>query len=251
MKLPVTPRQGEPILDDSEVQEPRSKAARSQPESSPSSGLYPPQYAGNINQIYVNSVRYPVNDEAWEEDIESYMDAEGSVEWPPLDTENDVDEGHPPEVSPEELKIIEEAAGQEEIERLLKMKVLEDPTIEELENGSILTTRSVYDWRVREKRWKRRCRFVARECKDFCTYFLIERYKIAPVNPCPVGLEMLTSRMHFGWSVRQSCFWWNSLRGGDQNRQRTWHRREAVLETFKMLPGHAAAKWFEFLREEK
>lgn len=40
------------------------------------------------------------------------MDAEDSAEWPVLDLENDI-EGHPPEVSPEELKIIEEAAGQE------------------------------------------------------------------------------------------------------------------------------------------
>ena len=72
-----------------------------------------------------------------------------------MDLEDDIDEGHPR--SPEELKIIEEAAGQEEIELLLKMKVLEEPTEEELENGSIWTTRSVYDC------WKRRCRFVARE----------------------------------------------------------------------------------------
>ena len=89
-----------------------------------------------------------MNDEAWEEEVESYMDGEEAEEWPTVDLEEDLDEGHPPEVSPEELKIIEEAAGQEEIERLLKMKVLEEPTEEELEQGSILTTRSVYDWRV-------------------------------------------------------------------------------------------------------
>lgn len=60
----------------------------------------------------MNNVHCPVNYETWEEDIESYMDAEDSAEWPVLDLENDI-EGHPPEVSPEELKIIEEAAGQE------------------------------------------------------------------------------------------------------------------------------------------
>ena len=89
-----------------------------------------------------------MNDEAWEEEVESYMDGGEAEEWPIVDLEEDLDEGHPPEVSSEELKIIEEAAGQEEIERLLKMKVLEEPTEEELEQGSILTTRSVYDWRV-------------------------------------------------------------------------------------------------------
>ena len=58
VKLPMTPRQGDPVLDDSEVQEPQSKSARTQPDSSPSTGLYPPQYAGNISRIYVNNVRY-------------------------------------------------------------------------------------------------------------------------------------------------------------------------------------------------
>ena len=44
VKLPITPRHEGHVLDDSEVHEPKVKAARSQPESSPSAGLYPPQY---------------------------------------------------------------------------------------------------------------------------------------------------------------------------------------------------------------
>ena len=76
VKLPITPRREEQVLDDSEVREPRSKAARSQPDSSPSVGLCPPQYAGSISRIYVNDV-YRVNDEAWEEEeVESYMETE-------------------------------------------------------------------------------------------------------------------------------------------------------------------------------
>ena len=85
---------------------------RRQPKESPSH-LYPPQYAGSINVTSIGPVEYPVNDEGWEEELESCLEAE--------EAEEDVDEVRPPDVSPEELKIIEEAAGQEEIERLLKM----------------------------------------------------------------------------------------------------------------------------------
>jgi hypothetical protein len=56
----------------------------------------------------------------------------------------------------------------EEIERLIDMKVFRDPSAEELRTGNPLTTRSVFDWRFRDQRWKRRCQFVAREfrCGD-------------------------------------------------------------------------------------
>ena len=68
-------------------------------------------------------------------------------------------EGSPPELSPEELI--------EEIEWLLSMAVLKDPTPEELQQVTLLSARSVYDWRWGEMRWKRRCRFVAREFKGY------------------------------------------------------------------------------------
>ena len=65
----------------------------------------------------------------------------------------------------EELASLDEAAGYEEITRLLEMDVLQEPTNEDLEDGVVLSTRSVMDWRFREQRWRRRCRFVAREFK--------------------------------------------------------------------------------------
>ena len=51
-----------------------------------------------------------------------------------------IDEGTPP-VGPIELAKIEAAAGQEEIHRLLDMGALEEPSLEDLANGSILATR--------------------------------------------------------------------------------------------------------------
>ena len=185
VKLPMTPRH------------PQAKAARSQPEGSPSH-LYPPKYAGNVQVVSIGQVKYPVNDEGWEEELESYLEVEEADEWPSLDFEEDVDEGHPPEVSPEELKIIEEAAGQEEIERLLKMKVLEDPTPDELAEGSILTTRSVYDWRVREKRWKRRCRFVAREFRGGDAS---SSKTFAPTSSLSATRLLLSTHVLMGWKI--------------------------------------------------
>lgn len=75
------------------------------------------------------------------------------------------DEGVPPDLSPEDLQQVDVKAGLEEIERLLSMGVIREPTENELEHGDPLSTRSVYDWRFRENCWKCRCRFVAREFK--------------------------------------------------------------------------------------
>ena len=52
-----------------------------------------------------------------------------------------------------------------DISRLLEMGVLEEPSAEDLEQGVILSTRSVMDWRVHDQEWQRRCRFVAKEFK--------------------------------------------------------------------------------------
>ena len=63
---------------------------------------------------------------------------------------------------------IDELADAVEIDRLLKMGVLQKAEeCQEVVSGS-LTTRSVYDWRIKDspdgtKKWMRRSRFVARE----------------------------------------------------------------------------------------
>eukprot|EP00435_Cladocopium_sp_Y103_P053271 s1775_g17.t1 len=67
--------------------------------------------------------------------------------------------GKPPEIDADELAALDEAAGYEEINRLLDMQVLQEPIEEDLELGAVLSTRSVMDWRWRNQKWQRRCRY--------------------------------------------------------------------------------------------
>ena len=106
-----------------------------------------------------------VDEFPWEQEVADFEADDGSPFLEELFSDEVVDEGTPPEIIPRKLAKIEAAAGQEEINRLLDMGVLEEPSLEDLAEGSILTTRSVFDWRVRNGRWKRRRRFVAREFK--------------------------------------------------------------------------------------
>ena len=250
VKLLDAPHRREELLDDSEAVEPQSKAARTDPSSSPSN-LHVPYFAGGINQI-----QRPVNDEQWEDEMESYMEHEDMDAGNPLDIEA-LDEGCPPEVSEEELKVIEQVAGQKEIQRLLKMGVLREPTDEELANGDILTTRSVFDWRVREKKWKRRCRFVAREFRgsDSST-----AKTFAPTSSLSGTRLLLSTHALLGWKVMfadikdavllvkqkklvlvEQPSWWkpDDLQTG---KKRYWTLAGC-------LPGQrdAAARWYEFL----
>lgn len=74
-----------------------------------------------------------------------------------------VDEGKPVELPADELEKLDIQAGFTEIERLLKMGVVKEPTEDDLSHGTILTTRMVFDWRFRESGWLCRGRYVARE----------------------------------------------------------------------------------------
>ena len=107
-----------------------------------------------------------VDDEEWEQEVADSLESD----WIDLAGDDDVaaeqcDEGKPPVVSPEELEAMDEAAGFEEITRLLEMKVICEPSLEDLEHGTVLSTRRVMDWRFRNQKWQRRCRYVAREFK--------------------------------------------------------------------------------------
>eukprot|EP00435_Cladocopium_sp_Y103_P051699 s1657_g16.t1 len=63
--------------------------------------------------------------------------------------------GKPSTLSPAERDALDEAAGYKEIARLLDMEVLKEPTPEDLEQGTLLSTRSVMDWRFRDQQWQR------------------------------------------------------------------------------------------------
>ena len=84
-----------------------------------------------------------------------------------------------------------------EISRLLDMNVIRDPEGDELANATILSTRSVFDWRFRGGKWVRHCRYVAREFKagakgDSTTF--------APTSGIG-GRLVLMMHVCFGWSA--------------------------------------------------
>ena len=163
LQIPTTPTlpsaEDATIEDDTEAKEPKQKAARTSPSSSPTAQMFPPHFAGSINQV--------VNDYQWEQDLYDDLDGEEMAleDFENEDMEEPMDKGQPPELSAEELEKVEAEAGITEITRLLAMGVMENPTPEEEEHGKLLSTRSVFDWRFRDGQWRRRCRYVAREFK--------------------------------------------------------------------------------------
>lgn len=67
---PRNARRGEELLGGSAATEPQAMAAKTDPASSPSS-LRAPYFAGGVQQV-----QHPMNDDPWEEEMESYMDHE-------------------------------------------------------------------------------------------------------------------------------------------------------------------------------
>ena len=156
-ELPLRRREADQMVDDSGVEESKTKVPRTSASSSPTS-LFRPHFAGGIQQVEERAV----DEFQWEQEVADFDGGDEMLLMEKLLSEEVIDEGTPPEVGPVELERIEAAAGQEEIQRLLDMGVLKEPSTSDLENGSILTTRSVFDWRVRNGKWKR-IRYVARE----------------------------------------------------------------------------------------
>ena len=72
------------------------------------------------------------------------------------------EESAPPEVDEETLRLMDQEAALEEIDRLRRMSVIED-YFNVHGTGMVLDSRQVHDWRFRESCWKRRCSLVARE----------------------------------------------------------------------------------------
>ena len=77
-------------------------------------------------------------------------------------------EGPPTNLSPEQIRALDDKATVEEIEKLEKLSVIEPHGSEPDEDAVLLDTTCVYDWRYREM-WRRRCRIVAREYKTSST----------------------------------------------------------------------------------
>ena len=192
-KLDVAATGGEKAaLDDSNVREPETKVPKTIPEgslSSSSSRLFALHYAGNIQHVMEVG---EVDDEQWEEDIARYLEPDWVALGDGDGDDDQVDEGRSPEVDPDELAQLDEAAGFEEIARLLEMKVIEEPSVEDLEQAVVLCTRSVMDWRFRNQKWQRRCRYVARMLPE--NFELETKGQQQPLHP----LQVLVP----------SWFWW-------------------------------------------
>ena len=246
--LPSASAEDATIEDDTEVKEPKQKATRTSPNSSPAAQMYPPHFAGSINRV--------VNEYQWEQDLYDDLDGEEMTledfeneEYE--DMEEPTDKGQPPDLSAEELKKVEAEAGITEITRLLAM-VMEDPTQEEEEHGKLLSTRSVVDWRFRDGKWRRRCRYVAREFKagdkgnygtfaptshNAATRLMVLLHCVRRWFLCFLDVkddfllvpqqEMILVQVPTWWTQASSQYW--SLR--------------------RCLPGqrNAAARWFDFL----
>ena len=231
--------------DDLEIQQRSPKSRRTEEPTSPTSPtLHAAFFAGKINMV--------TNDFEWEDELMEEFGEEC------VDMEEEIDEGKPPQLNPSELQKVDEEAGVVEITRLLDMGVMETPTAEEAQQGTLLTTTSVYDWRFRNKKWQRRCRLVAREFRgaDHST-----AQTFAPTSNNAGNRVMLQLHLCFRWML---CFldvkdafllveqkeliliqipsWWKPEE--DDGRPRYWVLR-------RCLPGqrNAASRWYDHLRK--
>lgn len=116
--------------------------------------LFPPFFAGVSN---VEAM--PTDDERWEDDM-------AELDEPVFDDDcNTADK--PPDVTPEELAVLDHEALQAELSKLRTLGVIEDVPEEQCDiDSKFVDLTTVFDWRFREEVWKRRCRIVAREFRQ-------------------------------------------------------------------------------------
>ena len=69
-----------------------------------------------------------MDDEQWEEDVAGHLEPDWIALGGGDGDDDQIDEGRPPEVDSDELAQLDEAAGFEEITRLIEMKVIEEPS---------------------------------------------------------------------------------------------------------------------------
>ena len=254
-QVPQTPEMTSEMVDDLAV-EPTSPQRRrmESPTGSPTS-LYPPSFAGNIQQaVYVD-------EENWEDEMIGNLD-ENEMDYEMLLDEMLKDEGKPPDLDPEEMVIVEQQAGEAEVKRLFEMSVIVQPTPDDLANGSFLTTKEVYDWRWRDAKWTRRCRLVAREFRggdrsDSSTF--------APTSHGSANRLMLCLHLCYRWLLAfidvRNAFLLVPQREVVLVQVPTWYEGETnwgvtadgrkVWALRRCLPGqrNAAARWYEYLSE--
>ena len=253
-QAPVTPEMDSELVDDLAV-EPTSPQRRrmDSPTGSPTA-LYPPSFAGNIQQVHVD-------EENWEDEMVNNLD-ENEMDYEALLEDMLKDDRKPPDLEPEEMEVIVQEAGEAEVKRLFSMNVIVQPTPEDLEIGSFLTTKEVYDWRWRDSKWTRRCRLVAREFRggdrsDSSTF--------APTSHGTGNRLMLCLHLCFRWLLAfidvRNAFLLVPQREVVLVQVPTWYSGETnwgvtadgrkVWSLRRCLPGqrNAAARWYEYLSD--
>lgn len=135
----------------------RTRPAEHAAEGSPGgkmASLYPPHFAGI-------------------QDVEVHGDEELGLEHIPEKTHDELqysyggdEDGDPPEVSQEELDILDKEATKVEIERMLKIPAMEESTNEEVTacSGYTISTKMVYTWKHRVSKSEIGGKTVQRKC---------------------------------------------------------------------------------------
>ncbi|CAE7887654.1 unnamed protein product, partial [Symbiodinium sp. KB8] len=157
-------------------------------------GLYPPGYVG-VREVHGDIPGEELsNFESWMEEVgESF--AEGGLlddgESPSWDEHGE----HAPELSEDELNLVNAASDKTEIERLVAMGVMRPPLPGEDTSGyGKLTTKIVRDWRKRPG-WTRRSRLVAREFKAWTPW---TQDLFAPASNLGAVHSFMTLALTFG-----------------------------------------------------
>ena len=245
-EVPQTP----PLLDDSEVIE--SPTSRPRLEG-PTGSLYAPTFAGNVNQTYYT------DDVDWEEELfEELIEDDNFGE--SFEEEDDLlagKEGKPPELTEEQLQEVERKSGEEEIQRLFDLNVIVEPNENDMREGILLSTTSVFDWRWRNQRWSRRCRLVAREFRagdhsNASTY--------APTSNSLINRLTLCMHLCYGWRLSfvdvKNAFLLVPQQEAVIIEVPAWWRPEEMVDGMprfwalrRCLPGqrNAASRWYTFL----
>ena len=137
----------------------KTRDERSEP-SSPSRALYPPLFAGRVSQEE-DPFHWDEHEDLTAvegEDIEYEDLMEEEMEDVPTNEQGET----LPELSPEELDVLDQEAAVEELNRLSKIDVTEEfQESHATGREKHMDLPEVYDWRFRDNRWKlpSRCKF--------------------------------------------------------------------------------------------
>ena len=205
--------------------------------------LYSPSYAGDIRRI----------EHGDEEEFSPLDCVEEGTEMKNEGFEGD-DEGHPPEVSPEELAALDDMAEEEEIERLLKMPVLKPLSAEEGQEYNVISSKLVTVWKYRQEKngWFRRARLVARQFKNSIAFEEFSTFAPTSASIIPRLFVYMLLNVFSSWEIRlvdiEDAF---LMAKQPEDEKNAVSYRGKLYGLLKCLPGQrtAARCWYELFKE--